>query len=60
MTLFLFLAYSNQEVELSLYAKFHCSRLPRSWLKVCGGVGGVSNQLPCNPNLGLDWIELCW
>ena len=21
---------------------------------------GVLNQLPCNPNLGLDWIELGW
>ena len=21
---------------------------------------GVSIQLPCNPNLGLDWIELGW
>ena len=25
-----------------------------------GWVGGCSNQLPCNPNLGLDWIELGW
>ena len=28
------LLYSNEEVELSLYEKFHCSRLPRSCLKV--------------------------
>ena len=24
------------------------------------GGGGVLIQLPCNPNLGLDWIELGW
>ena len=23
-------------------------------------MGGGSNQLQCNPNLGLDWMELGW
>ena len=31
------MAYYNEEVKLSLYAKFRCSMLPRSFLKFDGG-----------------------
>ena len=33
------MSYFNEEVELSLYAKFHCSRWPRSCLNIWGWWG---------------------
>ena len=50
---------------MSLNAKFHCYRLPRSCLKVPGGDSGwvVVDQTSYHVNptwveVGLDWIEL--
>ena len=50
--------YFGWHCLLSLYAKFRCSRLSRSWGKVSGGggggwVGAFIDQLPSYPNLGL-------
>ena len=52
-------------VDIALYCitlKFHCFRLPGSWLIVWVWVVvvGVLIQLPCNPNQVLDWIEFRW
>ena len=53
-------------IGIALYCivfKFHCSRLPGSWLKVRDGgwVGGVQSSYLVTPTwieVGLDWIEL--
>ena len=53
------MAYSNEEVELSLYAKFHCSSWPRSSLTVCDGGGGVQTSYRVTPTwdmIGLYWV----